>query len=148
MAIVAFSAKNFEGKWKTEWFPKTASVAIVKGTPVEWAAGFVKQATTTAGASDTPFAGIYNGPTIASTDADYAANTLIPVLVPDSPNAKVQMTVSTGTLTTAMAGLSYDIDANSSVTVSTTTNEAVTCVRFISATEGMFVLTTVSSPAA
>lgn len=148
MAIVAFSAKNFEGKWKTEWYPKTASVAIVKGTPVEWAAGYVKQATTTAGATDTPLAGIYNGPTIASTDSDYASNTPIPVLVPAEPLAKVQMTVSTGSLAATDVGKSFDIDANSSVTVSTTTNEAVTCSRFISATEGMFVLTNISSPAA
>jgi hypothetical protein len=148
MAIVAFSAKNYEGKWKTEYYPKKASVVIVKGTPVEWEAGYVKQATTTAGASDTPLAGIYNGPTLASTDADYASNTLVPVLVPAEPMAKVQMTVSTGSLAATDAGKSFDIDANSSVTVSTTTNEPVTCVRYLSATEGVFVLTNVSSPAA
>jgi len=148
MAIVAFSAKNFRGKWKTAWYPKTASVAIVKGTPVEWAAGFIKQATTTAGASDTPLAGIYNGPTIASTDSDYASNTQVPVLVPAEPMAEVQMTVSTGSLATTDVGKSFDIDANSSVTVSTTSNEPVTCTKYISATEGLFVLTNVSSPAA
>jgi len=148
MAVTAFSAKNFTGKWKTAWYPKTASVVIVKGTPVEWAAGYVKQATTTAGASDTPLAGIYNGPGVAATDADYASNTLVPVLVPADPMAEVQMTVTTGTLVATDAGKSFDIDANSSVTVSTTTNEAVTCSKYISGTEGMFVLTTLGSPAA
>lgn len=149
MAVVANSAKNFEGKWKLEWFPKTASVVIVKGTPVEIdGSGKVKQATTTAGASDTPIVGIYQGPTTASTDADYASNTLIPVMVPAEPLAKVQMTVSTGSLAATDIGKSFDIDANSSVTVSTTTNEPVTCVRYLSATEGVFVLTNLSSPAA
>jgi hypothetical protein len=148
MAIVANSAKNFVGRWKTAWYPKTASVVIVKGTPVEWASGYVKQATTTAGASDTPLAGIYGGNTLASSDADYASNTLVPVFVPAEPMAEVQMTVSTGSLAASDAGKSFDIDTNSSVTVSTTTNEPVTCTKYISATEGMFVLTNVSSPAA
>lgn len=148
MAIVANSAKNFAGKWKTAWYPKTASVVIVKGTPVEWASGYIKQATTTAGASDTPLAGIYAGTTIASTDADYASNTLVPVWVPAEPLAELQMTVSTGSLAATDVGKSFDIDANSSVTVSTTANEAVTCTKYISTTEGMFVLTNLSSPAA
>jgi hypothetical protein len=148
MSVVAFSSKNFRGKWKTAWYPKTASVVIVKGTPVEWAAGYVKQATTTAGATDTPLAGIYNGPTTASSDSDYASNTLVPVLVPAEPLAEVQMTVSTGSLAATDVGKSFDIDANSSVTVSTTTNEPVTCSKYISATEGLFVLTNISSPAA
>lgn len=148
MAIVANSAKNFAGKWKTAWYPKTASVVIVKGTPVEWASGYIKQATTTAGASDTPLAGIYAGVTIASTDADYASNTLVPVWVPAEPLAELQMTVSTGSLAATDVGKSFDIDANSSVTVSTTTNEPVTCTKYISTTEGMFVLTNLSSPAA
>lgn len=148
MAIVANSSKNFQGKWKLAWFPKKASVVIVAGTPVEIEAGFVKQATTTAGATDTPLVGIYYGKTIASTDSDYASNTLVPIMVPADPMAQVQMTVSTGTLTTAMVGLSYDIDSNSSVTISTSSNEPVTCAKFISATEGMFVLQSLFNPAA
>lgn len=149
MAVVAFSSKNFRGKWKTMYFPKTASVVIKAGTPVEIdGSGKVKQATTTAGASDTPLVGIYNGPTIASTDADYASNTLVPILVPAEPLASLQMTVSTGSLAATDIGKSFDIDANSSVTVSTTTNEPVTCVGYLSATEGIFVLTNLSSPAA
>ena len=148
MAVTAFSAKNFKGKWKTMWFAKKASVVIVKGTPVEFETGYVKQATTTAGATDTPLAGIYNGPTTASTDADYASNTLVPVLVPDSPNAEVQLTCVA--IAQADVGKSFDINSDSVVTGTggTSSNEPVTCTGVVSATEGMFVLTTVSSPAA
>jgi hypothetical protein len=148
MGVVAFSSKNYKGKWKTMHFPKKASVVIVKGTPVEFESGVVKQATTTAGATDTPLAGIYNGPTTASTDADYASNTLVPVLVPGEPNAEVQMTVSTGSLAATDVGKSFDIDANSSVTVSTTANEPVTCTKYISATEGLFTIQSLANPAA
>lgn len=148
MAIVAQSAKLESGEPKVMYFPKKASVVIVAGTPVEFDAGYVKQATTTAGASDTPLAGIYIGAGIAATDADYASNTLIPILVPRDPLTQFRMTVSTGSLAATDVGKSFDIDANSSVTVSTTTNEAVTCTRYISATEGLFVLTGLSSPAA
>lgn len=148
MAVVAFSAKPITGKWKTMWMPKTASVAIVKGTLVEMAAGYFKQATTTAGATDTPLLGIYNGPTVASTDSDYASNTLLPVLVPAEPLAEAEIVVGTGSLAATDVGKSFDIDSDAEVTVSTTSNEPVTCTKYISATLGNFVLTNLSSPAA
>jgi hypothetical protein len=148
MAVAANSAKVEGGKWKIMWMRKKASVVIVAGTLVEFEAGPVKQATTTAGASDTPLAGIYVGKTIASTDSDYASNTLVPIMVPQEPNATVRMVVGTGSLAATDEGKSFDIDSDAEVTVSTTSNEPVTCVKYISATEGIFVLTGLSSPAA
>lgn len=148
MAVVANSARPGRGKWKIMWLQKTASVAIVNGTLVEYASGYIKQATTTAGASDTPLAGIYIGPSITSASSNYATNDKVEVLVPAEPLAEALLVVGTGSLAATDQGKSFDIDSDAEVTVSTTTNEAVTCTEYISATLGMFVLTNVSSPAA
>jgi len=148
MAAAAQSAKIASGRWKVRWYPKTASVAIVTGTLVEFASGYVKQATTTAGATDTPLAGIFIGASVTSASSDYASNTKVPVLVPADPNAEAEIVVGTGSLAATDVGKSFDIDSDSEVTVSTSSNEPVTCTEYISATLGKFVLTTLSSPAA
>lgn len=148
MAAAAHSAKPGRGKFKTMWLPKTASAAIEKGTLVQFDSGYIKQATTTAGASDTPIAGIYVGPAITSASANYATTDKIEVLVPAEPMAEFEIVVGTGSLAATDVGKSFDIDSDAEVTVSTTTNEAVTCTEYISATLGKFVLTNLSSPAA
>jgi hypothetical protein len=148
MTVVAYSAKVESGKWKMLWMKKTASVAIVKHTLVEMGAGYFLQATTTAGATNTPLLGIYVGPTITSASADYASNTTYPVLVPAEPLAQARLVVGTGSLAATDVGLSFDIDSDAEVTVSTSSNEPVTCTKYLSATEGLFVLTNLSSPAA
>lgn len=148
MAAVARSAIIKRGKWKVAWYPKIASGTLENQSLVEWAAGYVKQATTTAGASDTPLAGIYIGGQVTASSSNYATTEKVPVLVPDSPLAEAEITVGTGTLAATDLGKSFDIDSDAEVTVSTTTNEAVTCTGFISTTKGDFVLTNVSSPAA
>ncbi len=148
MAIVANSAKTGRGDMKIMWLPKTASAAIVNGTLVQFDSGYVKQATTTAGASDTPLAGIYIGPSITAASANYATTDKIEVMVPKEPMAEFEITVGTGSLAATDVGKSFDIDAEAKVTVSTTTNEAVTCTEYISATLGKFVFTNLSSPAA
>lgn len=148
MAATANSWKIGAGKWKTKFYPKTASVAIATGVLVENASGRVKEATTTAGATDTPVVGIYDGPAITSASATYADESDLAIRVPAEPLATAIGKVDTGSLSSVMIMLSYDISATNGVTVSTSSNEPVTCVRFISATEGEFVLTNASSPAA
>jgi len=148
MAAAANSAKLGRGKFKIMWLPKTASAAIVTNTLVQFDSGYVKQATTTAGASDTPLAGIYVGPSITAASANYATTDKIEVLVPTDPLAELEIVVGTGSLAATDVGKSFDIDSDAEVTVSTTTNEAVTCTEYISATLGKFVITNLSSPAA
>ena len=148
MAVVAHSAKVGRGETKIMWLPKTASVAIVTGTLVQFDSGYVKQATTTAGASDTPLVGIYVGPSITSASANYATTDKIEVLVPKEPMTEFEIVVGTGSLAATDVGKSFDIDSDAEVTVSTTANEAVTCTEYISATLGKFVITNLSSPAA
>jgi len=148
MAATANSWKIESGKWKALWLPKTASTAIASGILVSLASGYLVEGTTTAGASDTPVAGLYFGPAITSASANYATADLIPVYVPTEPLAVARAVVDTGSLAATDVGKSFDISATNGVTVSTTTNEPVTCVKYISATEGLFVLTNLSSPAA
>lgn len=148
MAAAKFSARPGRGKFKTMWLPKTASSAIESNTLVQFSSGYLVQATTTAGASDTPIAGIYIGPAITSASANYATTDKIEVLVPAEPLAELEIVVGTGSLAATDVGKSFDIDSDAEVTVSTTTNEAVTCTEYISATLGKFVLTNLSSPAA
>lgn len=148
MAAAAHSAKVESGKWKIVHLKKTASAAIESNTLVEFASGYVKQATTTAGASDTPLAGIYLGPAITSASDNYATTDRVAVAVPAEPNAVARLVVGTGSLAATDVGKSFDIDSDSEVTVSTTTNEPVTCIDYISATEGLFIFTGLSSPAA
>lgn len=148
MAAAAQSAKPHRGKWKVAWYPKVASGTLENGSLVEWAAGFVKQATTTAGATDTPLAGIYIGAQVTASSSNYATTEKVPVLVPAEPMAEALIVVGTGSLAATDLGKSFDVDSDAEVTVSTTSNEPVTCTEYISATLGAFVLTNISSPAA
>lgn len=148
MAAAKFSARPGRGKFKIMWLPKTASSAIESNTLVQFSSGYLVQATTTAGASDTPIAGIYVGPAITSASANYASTDKIEVLVPAEPMAEFEIVVGTGSLAATDVGKSFDIDSDAEVTKSTTDNEAVTCTEYISATLGRFVITNLSSPAA
>jgi RNase P/RNase MRP subunit p29 len=73
---------------------------------------------------------------VAATDADYAASTEVGVIMPND-NAVFQMDV-TGTLTAAMVGNAYDLSDAYTVNVGATAKKVVTCVGFISATQGLF----------
>jgi len=148
MAATANSWRIGGGKWKVKHFKRTASTDIAKGTLLQFSGGYLIEATTSAGASDTPVAGIYQGPAITSATANYATAEYIPVMVPAEPNATAIGAVDTGTIAVTDVGKSFDISATNGVTVSTTTNEAVTCSKFISTSECEFILTGLSSPAA
>lgn len=138
MAATAKSWKVESGRWKTVWFPHKASTLISSGVLVTVNAGYVEEATTTAGQSDLPVLGIYEGPTVAAADATTA---LIAVQTPADAYCLARGLVDTGTPSaTADLGKSFDISATNGVTFSTTTNEPVTFAKYISATEGLFVL--------
>jgi|SRR6185503_5154628 len=146
MAAIANSWKLNSGKFKIKWFNKAANTTISTGVLVELVAGLLVEATTTAGAADTPIVGLYAGPSISSTSSNYAVAEKLPVYVPESPTALFQGAVDTGTLVAASEGLSYDISATNGVTQSTSTNNAVLCARYISATSGLFTINTLGAP--
>lgn len=146
MAATINAARIDGGKWKIIWIPKKASTLLSANVLVEWNAGFAVEATTTTGATDTPLVGINLGGTQAAADATTA---LIPIAVPQEPLATAQLLIDTGTPNaTTDVGKSFDISATGGVTFSTTTNEPVTFVKYLSATQGIFVFTNLSSPAA
>ncbi len=148
MAATANSWRIGSGKWKTKHFKRTASTDIAKGTLLTFSGGYLIEGTTTAGATDTPVAGIYQGPSITSASTNYSTAEYIPVQVPAEPLAVAIGVVDTGTIAVTDVGKSFDISATNGVTVSTSTNEPVTCAKFISTTECEFYLTNLSSPAA
>lgn len=146
MAATVNSWYPASGKWKIEWLPAKISTLLSANVLVDLTSGFIVEASTNTGQSDQPLIGIHVGATRASSVADTA---LVPVLVPAEPGAKAQGLIDTGTPSaTADIGKSFDISATGGVTVSTSTNEPVTFIRYISATQGIFVLTSYSAPAA
>lgn len=146
MAATINSAKIDGGKWKIVQLPAAISTLMSANVLCMFNAGFIIEATTTAGASDTPLVGIFLGPTVAAANATPG---LVQIAVPAEPGATAQLLIDTGTPSaTTDVGKSFDISATGGVTFSTTVNEPVTFWRYISATQGIFVLTSYSAPAA
>lgn len=136
MSVVANQATVESGKWKIVWFPKTASATLTQGNLVDLTSGYVAQAGTGSGGNGQPLVGIYIGTTYASSDA---TTVLVSVAVPAEPQAYARINVTTGSLSaTAALGQPYDCDVNAGCTVSTSTHKCLTCVRYISATQGIF----------
>jgi len=153
MAATANSWKLGRGKWKVcKDFKRTASTDIASGVLLQTSGGYLIEATTSAGASDTPVIGIYQGPAITSATANYATAEYLSVMIPAEPLATAIGVVDTGTLAVTDPGKSYDISATNGITVSTTTNEPVTIVKALDLTAAAglaeVVLTNYSSPAA
>jgi hypothetical protein len=141
MSVWAISS----GKVKTVYKPVKASTVITQYDLVCLVAGFVVTATTTAAAADTCILGVYQGATRTSGQAD---TPLVPVLVPADEFTVWVGPIDTGTPSaTADLGKAWDISSTNGVTFSTTSNNAVTFVGYISATSGLFVLRTNTSPA-
>lgn len=129
------------GLWTTIWRRKKASTAFPANSLVCLIAGFVAPAPSDAGAADKPVLGVYAGlGIVAATVGTYLySNTAnIPVFAPRSM-ALVRATV-TGTLATTDEGGSFDMTDDVTVNKAATTYGAVTCVKFVSATEGIFAI--------
>jgi hypothetical protein len=119
---------------RVEYFPKKASQAFSVNSLVTFSGGEVQPAV----ATDLRMGGICLQK-IASTDSDYASETPIGIELID-PNAVYIGDVSTGTLTTESVGIQYDLASATGIDVSATSHKQVTCVGFISATKGYFMI--------
>jgi hypothetical protein len=129
------------GLWTTIWRKKKASTTFTANSLVSLDDGYVTPADSTTGAADEPCLGVYEGPAIsASTVGTYLyTNTAeVAVQVPIGP-ATVRALV-TGTLANTCEGLSFDLSDAVTVNKAATTYGVVTCVRYISATEGIFAI--------
>lgn len=121
------------GKSVVVYLPKIASTAIAYGAILTWdGSGAVTNATS----SSAKIVG-FSRKKVASTDSDYAQNTLIPVELP-LEDAEFELDVSTGSLTAAMVGSSYDLTDSAGVSISANTYKVVTCTKYLSATKGYF----------
>lgn len=114
-------------------FPKKASTEFACNSAVAFSGGEVQPAVST----DTRLAGIIQQK-ISSTDSDYASETDVTVELID-PTAFYLCDVTTGTLTTESVGVQYDLDSSVGINVNSTSHKQVTCVAYISATQGLFV---------
>jgi hypothetical protein len=128
------AVKHLRGKFAIEWYPKTASTAYTLNDMVEiltTAAGVGTLAKVTS--SSTKILGLIQK-TIASTDADYASATLVPVLVPEV-NTEFLFDVSTGTAATTDIGEMIDADDENSVDVNAYTVGVVEVTGIVSTTQ-------------
>lgn len=122
--------KLAKGSYHVEWIPKKASTAFDPGDLLYAdGSGAVQPADSTSGMH----IGICMKK-VASTDSDYASTTSIPVLVPHD-DAEFDVTVGTGTLTTAMVGNQYDLTDETSIDVSAQSKNVVTITKFISSSK-------------
>lgn len=120
------------GRAMVEYYPKAASTVFTNGALVYAdGSGAIIPADSTSG----DHLGIIMK-SVAATDADYASNTIVPVLVPKD-DCVFEATV-TGTFTTACIGNRYDLSDSLVVNVDGTSKKVVTCVGYISATKGLF----------
>lgn len=129
------SVKVESGKWTTRWAPKKASTAFVQNSLVSLDDGFVTPGDSTTGAADEQALGVYGGPAIASSST---TTDEIPVQVPIGP-ATIRCTV-TGTFASTNLGDGFDLSDDVTVDADANTYKVVNCVRFISSTEGIFVI--------
>lgn len=123
---MAFRIKS--GAYRVEWYPKAASVAIAVGDMLVWSSNNVTPAA--AGNSTNNFAGIAMK-VVASTDSDYASNTLVPVAVPTS-DCEVEAAIGTGTASASNVGIGYDLAAAGTLDLTATTHKNFFITKFVS----------------
>jgi hypothetical protein len=113
------------------WFPKKASTAFTKNQFVDLVSGFVQPSTS----SSAQIFGLNQDNTISSGST---TTVKIPVLVPRA-NGVVRAT-ATNTLASTSVGNEFDLSDSQTVDQNASTTDAVKCVGFVSATEGLFTL--------
>mgnify|MGYP001598549172 CR=1 FL=1 len=118
--------------------PKTASVTFTAGDLVILTSGLI--ATATAGDNAATVVGVAVAG-VASTDGDYATSAaLIQVEVPVEPNCTLEGPVANGSLLTTSIGVEFGLTSAGAVDFADTTNTDLTCVGFVSASLGRFVI--------
>jgi len=125
-----------KGKTKIEWLPVTTSTAIGEGHLVAFSSGYLIEATSTTAPS--AIAGVLVK-AIAATDTDYATARNVAVEVPVDKDTLWEADVTSGLLTTS-PGTFYDITDGDHVATTATDYDVVRCVKYISATKGLFTL--------
>lgn len=120
------------GLTKVMWFPKAASTANTAQCAAKFdGSGHVIPSVST----DATILGVFlRG--VASTDTDYANNTLVPIEVPVEKAVEwIADVENSGTATAANVGVTYDLNDSLGINLSGTSHNPVTVTRFISATK-------------
>ncbi len=131
---MAFKVKA--GKVKTVWLAVTPSTVFTRGDIVSWASGKLIRAT--AATTSLSHAGVIDR-TILATDADYALDRLVPILVPIEKNVVWEGDVTSG-LVIADRGLEQDLTNAQFVNRAASAVDIVMCVNVLSTTKGDFLL--------
>jgi len=126
--------KWVKGRTKIAWYPAATSQAFAVNTLVNFnLSGEIIPADSTSG----DHIGIILK-AITSASPEYATETNVPVEVPVDKMCELEAD-ATG-LTSESVGLTYDLTDAATVNGSASSIDAVTCVKYISATKGRFVL--------
>lgn len=128
--------KPASGQFKAIWLPVTPSTAIARGALVTFTSG--KLVAAGAATANTAIVGILDK-AIAATDADYASDRLVPVLVPTERHAVVEGDVTSG-LVAADVGLEVDLTDASTINRGASAVDVAKCVGVLSSTKGLFIL--------
>lgn len=113
------SFKPIKGAYKIESLPFTASVALAKGTLVEWTSGHLAAADD----NDTDVAGIL-AETIAATDADYATTgKLKQVIVPTEKHVLYEASTGDTFVQATHGGVECGIVDSATLDLDDTTND-------------------------
>lgn len=127
-----------KGRTKIKSLPKTASVTITAGDLLILTTG--QLATATAGDNAATIVGIAVK-SVASTDSDYATGgALLQVEVPVEPNCELEGPVANGSLLTTSIGVEFGLTSAGAVDFADNTNTDLTCIGFVSASVGRFVI--------
>jgi hypothetical protein len=129
---------QISGRTVTDWLPKAASQVFSFGALAYWnGSGGLIPADSTSG----DHAGVVLR-AVAATDTDYASATSIPVVVPHDD--AIFLADVTGNFTTACVGNAYDLSDSLIVNVGATSKKVVTCVGYVSSTQGLFKINAVA----
>lgn len=129
MAFYAIS-----GQTKEIQLPVTPSTAIAEGAIVTFTSG--KLVAATAGTTALNTVGILKK-AIVATDADYASDRLVSVLVQTESNVIFEGDVTSGLVATDVGG-EFDLTSSTHVNRGASAVDVVKCVGVISSTKGLF----------
>ncbi len=115
------SFKKIKGKTKFEWLPVTPSTALNAGTVVEFTSGKLAAADDNEAAAD--IRGVLVK-TIAATDADYATDRLVQVMVPVEKHVVWEADTADTYVQATHCGVECGIVDSANVDLDDTTNDA------------------------
>jgi hypothetical protein len=123
------------GQTKNIDLPVTPSTAFTADTFVKFSSG--KLVPCVAGDAALDIVGVIRK-TIASTDADYASDRLVPIEVPVERHVEYTIDIGTGTIAATDVNTEYDLAAAGTIDQTGTTDKVAKLIKFVSSTKGVF----------